>query len=118
MIQKSRVARFSRVAKKVTGGPITNSLLITAPGAGKRIVIDWLYVNISVAGTVEVYNNATAWSDADGLLGGTFAASGGAVASTHTMEGGDNQAVSYTTTGAAQNSYVVVVYHIEDAPSV
>jgi hypothetical protein len=112
MQSRSRVARFTRIARKDTA-VVTNELLVAAPGVGRRIVIDQFYFNISVAGTVEAFFNTTGWTDADGAFGGSFGINGGFVESQLEVEGGDNQPLSWTTTGTSPTIYLVVVYHIE-----
>jgi hypothetical protein len=111
MLQKARNARFLRVADKQTTA-VTDQQLIAAPSVG-RIVIDWMYFNQNVAGTVEFKSAAGAWSAATGVIGGTFGASGGFIQSLHTMELQDTQPLVYSTTGAGITSYVAIGYHLE-----
>lgn len=111
MLPSARSARFTRLFRK-DSAVVTNEELIAAPGAGKRIVIDLLYFNISVAGSLEMYFNATGITDADGVVGGNFGANGGFI-NLANIEGGENQPLRWTTTGTTPVTYLLIVYHLE-----
>ncbi len=110
-LPSGRIARFTRVARKLAAN-VTDDVLIAAPGSDKHIVIDLLYFNTSVAGSVEFKQASGAWTDADGVLGGNFSANGGFIQVSH-IELGDNKPLVWTTTGTAPVIYALVVYHLE-----
>lgn len=127
MLRRQRSARFRTVTRKVAAANDTDALLLAAPGAGRRWVLDFLYFNISVAGTFEIkFGAAGAWSNYDseasegdgtqtagaGGVGGSFGANGGFV-TVSGIECPVNKEIRLTTTGTTPTHYTVITAHVE-----
>lgn len=112
-IMNKRASRGTRVFRVTAAANLTDVTLLAAPGDGRRWVIDSLYFNTSVAGTVEFKQAAGAATNNSGLLGGVFGANGGFISPIMEIEADDNQPVIVTTTGVTPNIYLTLIAHVE-----
>ena len=112
---KPRLARSS-YATRTDAAAVANAVLIAAPGAGLRIVIDSVEfaATASIAGVFELKNAVGAYSGSTGILGAPLPAATTLLAEALThLELGENLPVIFNTTGTISVSYVTVGYHIE-----
>lgn len=90
----------------------TNTTLVAAPGAGKKIVVTAIYLSADTAMRVDLESNGAAspsWSQFVGANGGSVTSGRGEVFSC-----GTNESLTWSS-GLAGNVFIAVNYRVEDA---